>query len=58
MKNDIEKIMEELAKCSDRIIVNPETLEELKNQGIPVNVVPSPTIDEGLFCLTDAVLSA
>jgi len=29
MKNDIEKIMEELSKGSDRIIVNPETLEKL-----------------------------
>ena len=46
MKNDIEKIMEELAKGSDRIIVNPKTLEELKNQGIPFDVIPSPTIDE------------
>jgi hypothetical protein len=46
MMNDIERIMEELAKCSDKIIGNPETLEELKNQGIPFDVVPSPTIDE------------
>ena len=46
MMNDIEKIMGELAKSSDRIIVNPETLQELKSQGIPFDVVPSPTIDE------------
>ena len=46
MKNDIEKIMEELAKEFDRIIVNPETLEELKNRGILFDVVSSPTIDE------------
>jgi hypothetical protein len=46
MRNDIEKIMKDLAKSSDRIIVNPETLKELKNQGIPFDVVPSPTIDE------------
>jgi len=46
MKNDIEKIMGELAKGSDRIIVNPKTLEDLKNQGIPYDVVPSPTVDE------------
>jgi len=38
--------MEELAKSSDRIIINPETLEELKGQGIPFDVVPSPTINE------------
>ena len=44
MSKDIEKIMEELAKGSDRIIVNPETLEDLKRQGIPFDVVPSPTI--------------
>ena len=46
MKNDIEKIMGELARGSDRIIVNPKTLEDLKNQGIPYDVVPSPTVDE------------
>lgn len=46
MTNDIEKIMEELAKGSDRIIVNPKTLQELKSQGIPFDIVPSPTIDE------------
>ena len=38
--------MEELAKSSDRIIVSPETLEELKSQGIPFDVIPSPTVDE------------
>ena len=46
MTNDIEKIMEELAKSSDRIIVNPETLQELKSQGIPFDIIPSRTIDE------------
>lgn len=46
MKNDIEKIIEEIAKGSDRIIINPETLEELKRHGVPFNIVPSPTIDE------------
>jgi len=46
MKNDIEKIMEELAKGSDRIIVNPETLKDLKSHGIPFDIIPSPTIDE------------
>lgn len=38
--------MEELAKGSDRIIVNPETLEELKRIGVPFDVVPAPTIEE------------
>ena len=46
MKNDIEKIIEELSKGSDRIIVNPETLEKLKSHGLPINIIPSPTIDE------------
>ena len=46
MSNDTEKIMEELAKGSDRIIVNPKTLQELKSKGIPFDIVPSPTIDE------------
>lgn len=45
MIKDIEKIMEELAKGSDRIIVNPADLEELKKQGVPFDVIPSPTID-------------
>lgn len=46
MSKDIEKIMEGLAKGSDRIIVNPETLEDLKSQGIPFDIVPSQTIGE------------
>lgn len=46
MIKDIEKIMDELAKGSDRIIVNPETLEELKRLGIPFDVIPAPTIEE------------
>ena len=46
MIKDIEKIMEELAKSSDRIIVNPETFEELKHLGIPFDVIPAPTIEE------------
>ncbi len=31
------------AKGSDRIIVNPETLEDLKHQGIPFDTIPSQT---------------
>lgn len=46
MRKDIEKIMYELAKDSDMIIVNPETLEELKRLGIPSGVIPAPTIEE------------
>ena len=45
MNNDTEKKIEKLSNRSDRIIVNPKTLEELKSQGIPFDVVPSPTID-------------
>src|SRR5574341_756933 len=48
MIEDIDKVMEELAKESDRIIVNPKTLEEIKSMGVPFEVVPSPSI-EGLF---------
>jgi len=43
---DIEKIMDALAKGSDRIIVSPETLEKLKRLGIPFDVIPAPTIEE------------
>ena len=46
MIKDIEKIMAELAKNSDRIIVTPKTLEELKRLGIPFDVIPAPTIEE------------
>lgn len=47
MNDDIKKIMEELvAKGANRIIVNPDTLEALKNRGIPFTAVPSPTIGE------------
>lgn len=46
MIDDIEKIMDELAKGHNRLIVNPDTLEKLRAQGIPFNVIPSPTIEE------------
>ena len=46
MYKDIEKIMEELSKGSDRIIVNPGDLEKLKKHGIPFDIIPSPTINE------------
>ena len=43
---DIEKIMKKLAKDSDRIIVSPETFEKLKSQGVPFDIIPSPTIEQ------------
>ena len=46
MNRDIEKIMDELSKVSHRIIVNPDTLAGLKKQGIPFDIIPSPTISE------------
>jgi hypothetical protein len=46
MIEDIQKIMSELADDSDTIIVNPETLDELKHSGVPFDTVPPPTIDQ------------
>jgi hypothetical protein len=46
MSDDIEKIMNALAKNHNKLIVNPDTLEELKARGIPFNVIPSQTIEE------------
>lgn len=46
MIDDIEKIMDELAKSHDRLIVNPDTLADLKAKGVPFNTIPSPTIEE------------
>ncbi|MDQ7836884.1 MAG: hypothetical protein RDU59_00095 [Thermodesulfobacteriota bacterium] len=46
MIEDIEKIMTELAGDSNTIIVNPETLEELRSAGVPFDTVPAPTIDQ------------
>lgn len=46
MIKDIEKIMGELPKGSDRIIVNPTDLAELKKQGVPFDVIPSQTINQ------------
>jgi len=46
VRKDIEKIMRELAKGSDRIIVTPEILEELKRLGIPLDAIPAPTVEE------------
>jgi len=46
MIEDIQKIMSELTGDSNTIIVNPETLEELKRAGVPFDTVPAPTIDQ------------
>jgi hypothetical protein len=46
MIEDIQTIMNELAGDSNTIIVNPETLEELKRSGVPFDTVPAPTIDQ------------
>lgn len=46
MIKDIQKIMNDLAGNSDTIIINPETLEELKRSGVPFDPIPPPTIDQ------------
>jgi len=47
MNDNIEKIMEEfVANGANRIIINPETLKLIEKQGIPFDVIPSPTIGE------------
>jgi len=43
---NIQKIMDGLVGDSDRIIINPETLAELKDSGVPFDTIPSPTIDQ------------
>lgn len=46
MIEDIEKIMSKLAGNSNIIIVNPQTLEELRRSGVPLDIVPAPTVDQ------------
>lgn len=46
MNKDIEKILEKVSEDSTGIIVNPETLDELKRSGIPFQTIPAPTIDQ------------
>jgi hypothetical protein len=46
MIKNIEEIMKQLSQGSDKIIINPGTLEELKRLGVPFDVIPAPTIDE------------
>ena len=43
---DIKKIMDKLAEGSDKIIAAPETIEQLRLQGLPIKDIPSPTISE------------
>jgi len=38
--------MDELAKNSDRILVNPKELQRLINQGLPIKTIPAQTIDK------------
>jgi hypothetical protein len=46
MIEDIEKIMRELVGDSHMIIVNPKTLEELRCSGVPLGMIPGPTIEQ------------
>ncbi len=47
MSDDIKKIIDGLTtNDSNRIIINPDTLESLKSKGVPFDTIPSPTIDE------------
>ncbi len=46
MDENIRKKLDELAKGSDSIIANPDDIEKLKDQGLPIRVVPSKTIPE------------
>jgi hypothetical protein len=46
MDEKIRKKLDELAMESDSIIANPDDIEKLKDQGLPIRVVPSKTIPE------------
>lgn len=46
MARDIKKLMDELVKDADRIIVNPSELKKLITQGLPIEVIPAQTIDK------------
>ena len=46
MDEKIKKKLDELATVSDSIIANPDDIEKLKDQGLPIRVVPSKTIPE------------
>ena len=46
MDENIRKKLDELSKGADTIIANPDDIEKLKDQGLPMRVVPSKTIPE------------
>ncbi|WP_024333559.1 hypothetical protein [Desulfotignum balticum] len=46
MDDDIRKKLKEFSEGSDTIIANPDDIENLKDQGLPIRVVPSKTISE------------
>ena len=46
MKTNIRKAMEQVAKGADTIIASPATIEMLRNQGLPLESAPAPTLEE------------
>lgn len=46
MDDALKKKLEKLANGADVIIANPDDIEKLKEQGLPIHVVPSKTISE------------
>jgi hypothetical protein len=38
--------MEQVAKGADKIIASPATIEKLRNQGLPLESAPAPTLEE------------
>jgi len=46
MTKDLKRLIDELAKDSDRIIVNPKDLKKLIMQGLPIKEIPEQTIDK------------
>ncbi len=46
MDDDLKKKLENLADGADVIIANPDDIKKLKEQGLPILVVPSKTISE------------
>ena len=46
MDDALKKKLEKLANGTDVIIANPDDIEKLKEQGLPIRIVPSKTITE------------
>ena len=44
--DNIKEKLDRLAEGSDKIIANPQTIEKLRSQGLPIKDIPSPTISE------------